>query len=569
MTKITQEYHLIQSLRSSDFDRYSAYGEIYDNSVQANSKNICTQISYTSTKKGNKNFELIDSIVFGDDGDGMSFDVIKKCLVLGYSERYGDRKGIGRFGVGFTLGSLHECKTIEVYSKTKDSEWHQVFFEVADKPENQKEISEPIKKTPPDDLIKYTSDKSGTLIIWKNLDKQLGEQASSIIEESKIWTGRTYRKFIKEGVNFSINNEKVFSIDPLYVDVKNTKFPDDSKSYEYPEIIIDWPVDNYLDDSSYSQEEKKIKIKLSLLPEEFRKIEGGGGSTEVTKRYIDRNEGISILRNNREVFYGIPPNWPRGGFSFKEDRTPINRWWGCEVSFTAVHDDSFQVKNIKRGAVPILQLKRTINDLIAPTVNSAIASVREYWKKNKAQDTIEQVESGINTGHETAEAVVKNLPNTSMKITEGKTDDEINANRDKILGDTINKNKVAWETKFAAQPFTIVPSEWQGNHFVESAYTKEGAVMKYNLRHLFHENLNEIKSNLEKTDIEDKEVIIEMAKDLNTLIDLLLMSYTRAEGDFNDDSFQATPEEVVEGLRMNWGTFLDRYIKRWKKDKLN
>ena len=58
----------------------------------------------------------------------MSFDVIKKCLVLGYSERYGDRKGIGRFGVGFTLGSHHECKTIEVYSKTKDSEWHQVFF---------------------------------------------------------------------------------------------------------------------------------------------------------------------------------------------------------------------------------------------------------------------------------------------------------------------------------------------------------------------------------------------------------------------------------------------------------
>ena len=112
MTKITQEFHLIQSLRSSDFDRYSAYGEIYDNSIQANAKNICTQISYTSTKRGNKNFELIDSIVFGDDGEGMSFDVIKKCLVLGYSERYGDRKGIGRFGVGFTLGSLHECKTI-------------------------------------------------------------------------------------------------------------------------------------------------------------------------------------------------------------------------------------------------------------------------------------------------------------------------------------------------------------------------------------------------------------------------------------------------------------------------
>ena len=66
------------------------------------------------------------------------------------------------------MGSLHECKTIEVYSKTKDSEWHQVF-EVADKPENQKEISEFKKNL--EDFVKCTGDKSGTLIIWKNLDK--------------------------------------------------------------------------------------------------------------------------------------------------------------------------------------------------------------------------------------------------------------------------------------------------------------------------------------------------------------------------------------------------------------
>jgi hypothetical protein len=236
----------------------------------------------------------------------------------------------------------------------------------------------------------------------------------------------------------------------------------------------------------------------------------------------------------------------------------------------AVHDDSFQVKNIKRGAVPILELKRAINDLIAPTVNTALDSVREYWKKNKAQETLEQVESGINTGHEDAETIVKNTPTTSMKITEDKTDDEISANKDKVLGDAISKNKAAWETKFAAQPFTIVPSEWQGKHFVESAYTKDGAVMKYNQRHLFHQTVNEIKINLEKLDLEDKEAILETAKDLNTMIDLLLISYTKAEGEFNNDSLnQVTPDEVVEDLRMNWGTFLDRYIKKWKQNKNN
>ena len=36
--------------------------------------------------------------------------------------------------------------------------------------------------------------------------------------------------------------------------------------------------------------------------------------------------------------------------------------------------------------------------------------------------------------------------------------------------------------------------------------------MKYNQRHLFHQTVNEIKINLEKLDLEDKEAIVEMLK---------------------------------------------------------
>ena len=571
MTKIVKESQLVKSLRESDFDRYSAYGEIFDNSIQAEAKNIKTKISYKSEKRGNKNYELIDLIAFGDDGNGMNIETIEQCLVLGYSERYGDRKGIGRFGVGFTLGSLHECKNIEVYSKTTNSEWHQVSFEVADDSEDQKEITPPQKKSPPDDLKELAGEDSGTIVVWKNLDKQLGEQATHIIEESKIWTGRTYRTFIKSGVNFTINGENVYSIDPLYIDTETTKFPNDPKAYEYKEIIIeDWPIDENLDSSKYDKTDTQIKIRLSLLPEEFRKRSGDGAKSEVNKRHIDRNEGISILRNGREVFYGIPPFWPQGGVSFIEGRTPWNRWWGCEVSFNAVHDRSFQVKNIKRGASPILELKKLINHKISPTIKTAIDTVREVWDKNKSADDLEKQASGLSTDHDEAENIVKNTPGSKMKIVEGKTEDEIKENREKIVGNIIKQNQAAWETKFAAQPFTIVPSEWQGKHFLESAYTRDGAVMKYNQRHLFHQTINDIKADLEKASIEDKDAIVEVAKKLNTMIDLLLISYTKAEGDFSSDSFtKVTPEEVVEELRMNWGTYLDRYIKKWNQSSDN
>ena len=116
----------------------------------------------------------------------------------------------------------------------------------------------PQKKSPPEDLKELAGKDSGTIVVWKNLDKQLGEQATHIIEESKIWTGRTYRTFIKSGVNFTINGENVYSIDPLYIDTETTKFPNDPKAYEYKEIIIeDWPIDENLDSSKYDKGDKE------------------------------------------------------------------------------------------------------------------------------------------------------------------------------------------------------------------------------------------------------------------------------------------------------------------------
>ena len=54
----------------------------------------------------------------------MDATVIASCLKLGWSSRFNDRSGIGRFGVGMVLGAIHECKRIEVYSKQAGTnEW--------------------------------------------------------------------------------------------------------------------------------------------------------------------------------------------------------------------------------------------------------------------------------------------------------------------------------------------------------------------------------------------------------------------------------------------------------------
>ena len=106
------------SMRNSDFDANSAVGEVIDNSIQAGAKKVRLIVNFKASKE-----EPITSIAFGDDGIGMSRDVLHRCLQLGYSTRYNDRGGIGRFGVGATLAAINQCKKIEVYSKEKGGDW--------------------------------------------------------------------------------------------------------------------------------------------------------------------------------------------------------------------------------------------------------------------------------------------------------------------------------------------------------------------------------------------------------------------------------------------------------------
>ena len=133
----------IRSERESDFDSNSAYGEVIDNSIQANAK-IIKIIFKTNIIKKN---ELLESIAFGDDGIGMPPNILENCLTQGYSSRYNDRSGIGRFGVGMTKAFMNQCLICEVYSKEKDKDWFFTKVDISPDNENKNEIPPAIKKS--------------------------------------------------------------------------------------------------------------------------------------------------------------------------------------------------------------------------------------------------------------------------------------------------------------------------------------------------------------------------------------------------------------------------------------
>jgi hypothetical protein len=544
----------LDSMRNSDFDVYSAYGEVVDNSLQASAKHIKIQMLYKPKSPILRN-EPIGRIGFGDDGHGMNTGVLHRCLQLGYSSRYNDRSGIGRFGVGATLAAINQCKRVEVYSKVEGGKWLYTYFDLQDITSHKMTgIPEPTEATPPKEFAGLVGEKSGTLVIWDKYDRQ-PDDASEILKNFTTWVGRAYRKFISSGVTITLNGQNVPAIDPLYLDLSKTQFPDDPKAFEFtPPITIEWPIP--LEDQKPDGPTKSIiTIRMSLLPEEFRKNQGAGNSKMAIERHIPENEGVSILRNGREVFFDHIPHWPGKHFS------EIDRWWGCEISFDAILDKEFTVKNIKRGAVPVRDLKGALAAKINPTRETALERVREVWIKAKTAELVTPTGGGITTGHEDAEQAAKKTPTPKGVLDAGKDIDKESAKfADEWLKNEDERQKAAWEAKFKSQPFTIMDADWKGPEFVETSHLGGSDVLRYNVRHPFFTELASIRAALEASGQDTTN-----AKRLRVLIDLLLISHAKAET-MIDPKIQWPPEQLLETLRMQWGQYLSNYIGTYKKE---
>jgi len=552
--KLVKDSTAILSMRESDFDAYSAYGEVVDNSIQADAKKIKIK-TFSTPRGGRTSYEVVKKIAFGDDGNGMPAEVLHQCMQLGYSTRFNDRSGIGRFGVGMTLAAINQCQKVEIYSKESGGKWLWTYIdleEISSDPPKQTTIPNPTAKALPKDCKELVNQEKGTLVIWEKYDRQ-PETASTIIEKMHVWFGRTYRYFLWDGVDIEINDDLVKSIDPLYIRSEKTHFPDDPPGEEYEPMKFSWPTRTFGSDA-VEEEDSEIMIRMSLVNESLRPNRGSGSAKKARERYIHMNQGVSILRNRREVFYGPIPFWPGTSEWFNEK----DRWWGCEISFDAVLDRAFTVKNIKRGAMPSSELKRTIYEKINPTRKSMLDKIDKVWVKAKQKADEEKLreQDELATGHEDAEKTAKKAPVDKSALDKNTNfDDAAKDLADDIRKGQTEEQKAAWIAKWKGQPFTIENDSWRGPNFIEAVHLGGRDVIKYNMTHPFFEQINKIIDDLVERSDE-----FENAMQLKKLIDLLLISYSKAEAKFEPDTMLKA-EQFVENMRLNWGQYLQIYLQ--------
>lgn len=213
------------SLRYNDYALENGMGELVDNSIESGAQHVYVTFEKKKVKEGKKNIEVIDRIVVADDGCGMNKEVLGKCLVLGCSvrEKRNGLAGIGKFGVGMTLGGISLARRIEVYSRMKETEdflYTFIDLDMITKKEILK-IPTPSVSEPPQPYKEMIGNSTGTIVVLSKCDRVGAagkkQDAGELYASMANYLGRTYRKFIEAGKKIILDGKQVYLHDPLYM----------------------------------------------------------------------------------------------------------------------------------------------------------------------------------------------------------------------------------------------------------------------------------------------------------------------------------------------------------------
>lgn len=556
-TELIDTSHMYESLRFNDYSVENGLGEIVDNAVEAGASEIRVDLKRKTQKYGKKQIEEVEQIAVADNGCGMAKNILSNCLTLGCSMR--DRKngklGIGKFGVGMTLGGISLARKIEVYSRDDvNGSFFYTYIDLDEIKGGKRKISSPIEKNIPVEYEEFYDGSTGTLVLLTNCDRMDGTGKRTDANEFNgiisNYLGRTYRKFIAGGVKMFLDGRIVYLHDPLYMAGPtqfDTKESQDPKAQPYSETSFDWEI------PGGNGEKATIRIKLSLLPLEWRTNIGDGGNIEARKRKIDQNEGVSILRANREVLYDKIPyliGMKRGQFSYQDN----DRWWGCEISFPPELDECFQVRYIKRGAEPIGALK----DRLKIELTGAITSLRKRIKEDRATEKAKQKQAENNFSN--AEDIMSELddifPMNQSK--QNMTEEEENAKIEQILDESESaggENAASREARRESlmnKLYSIVTVSYPASVLFETeALLGDKMVIKLNINHPYYQKVIDPLCG-EALKADSAEESVEKAK-VRDAIMLLLLSYVKAKSVLKDTD---TNRLLFGQLENQWGSIL-------------
>ena len=203
-----------------------------------------------------------------------------------------------------------------------------------------------------------------------------------------------------------------------------------------------------------------------------------------------------------------------------------------------------------------------------PTRNSVRDEVREVWANSEQERRRDKEEKKAEEllrragEHQLAEGVASRAPSTPSLIDQDKELDKEAKEAAKTYSTYNEDEQRQLEELFKFQEFTIMEETWRGPQFYETKFLGGNAILDYNMSHDFWVTVYDLVDQLDEPDCDSEEV----ARKLRTMLDLIMISHGKAEG-LTDPTVEYTAEKFIETLRVNWGMYMDTYIKAWTREE--
>ena len=559
--ELVQVDRALESSRDAGYDLTAAVGEIVDNSIDWGKASIIRiQPAWDKARK------RIDRIAFADNGVGIPMETLSHVLSLGFSTGYGQRDGIGRFGVGLKLATLAQARRVDIFTRPEGtSDLLHAYLDLDEVSAGEQQY---IETTEAEDFPEDFADlmfnpkgeefASGTLVVWSKIDRleeggRYGQGNQERLQELVRFLGRAYRRFIDNGLHIELDGRAVGLHDPLFL------LPN-------PRVIKRFgaeTVATIIDQDTIVIDDSEVEVTITVLPEAFRHEKGKGGRADrlgedFADLYIPDNEGkISFLRQGREINYDLVAKMLPGGVKWGD------RFIGIEVSFPAALDEYFQVRNVKRGVVPVSKLREELRQFLDKPVRAARKMIKQHWNAFAA------AERANTPDHQSSEEAVTRAEQTIPRGRAGAdlSPEEEDQALDKVVGDVLDEDapqeqREETKARFKDLPISIVDDSWPGKELFEITHLNGKAILQINQRHPFiTEVYKPVKAMADQdaAEVEGADAI-DLACRVESALDLLFMAYAKAE------NMHSNPDEVYGDLRSDWGRFTSAYLREAFKD---
>ena len=488
----------IQATRDSGYKgTSSAVSELVDNAIQAHATSIAVTIAIASPS--DEDSRPIEMSVL-DDGCGMDLFTLRQALRFGGTTRFGDRSGLGRYGMGLPNASLSQARRVTVFTwqspgqsairadskrRKRQATAERVYTSYLDVDEiaggEVREIPRPkVAKSPP---IQCRG-PSGTLVQWTRCDRLDNRRVSTISRKLSIELGRRFRHFLWDGLEITINGKAVEPFDPLYLHRKSqtigaTQFGDKLR-YEIRT------------DGSDACETSWVEVQFSELPvHEWHNL----SNQEKRRIGISSGAGVSIVRGGREVDSG----W---FFMGSKRRENYDDWWRCEVRFDPLLDEAFGITHTKQQVRPQPFLLEALTPDVEATARALNSRARKAHTAAKDQRFFEAEQLASVT-----DSVLRPLPKKATA-------------RGRALMKVLERTTPALRKKQDGDPrYRIVERPLKDTNFFSYAYDGRRLVLVINPDHPFS---REIYRPLAEADSPREQ-------QLRVKIELLLLAAARAE----------------------------------------